>query len=865
MHGNNIEPLRHQTQKRDYEIGINDANDNWGVTEYLQNDNFKYVQDYLHRIDHLLTMSDSVKHVAFPSTYETVSTAEELLQKPKKRILKRIKQQFQETDHDANENLVDMDNPVSVNTRETPKPLVNNFIISPTNKSGIHLKEELSASQTEMHCEDFIAKHSEDLELHTHRPRDNRFREFVCSHRNKTEGLKQQTTHSTLQDEITSTIARVKSNQQSIAGSPEEHSIIPDNTISSSNDSIETKLIEMPLKEAIGIKNIETVKTVPLPLSKLETHDLEENLFSYSASDATKTYVMPSLERVRSPAFATIDEKVDIKPNVNHSLTINGHAEKKLQLIAVPKLNLSDINDEAGLNLNAAELKPKVDKPLHAASSELQNKQVKPNFSAQSKKSGLKINQNAFSRRSVAEVHSKRPSSAGKLSKTVNPSAQRKWEKSCIAWSSYGKNELRTWSSVQLPKKKLPEKRLHQSKPFVVTSTTARLLQSFENSLISLPEEVLLHIFSYLSISDLFAVAKVCKTFGRISHDFHLWKLVKVADLKLSDEWFAALGNRSPQILSLTGCSGSEVSNVGLRTFFRRCKTSLTDLHVENCAGSQLSGDAILLHASCHCRNLTHVNVAWSRTTENGIIAIALACTKLLSLNINGNSAIGEEAFEVLTKKHACHLESLEMSGCFGVPSEVVLSLLKATTSLHTLNIGLCSKISTECVIEICSSLTCLKHFDLRGVKSVTNQCLHVITTQCKNLESLIVSNCSQITDVGISEIATYRNSLTHLDISGCSLVSDEGIVGFLMAAKSIVHLDLSGTGATHITVDFIANHNFGTIKTLKLSFCHNITLKCLLDLLNVAVALKSLHLYGCKRIKLSQLMRISKGVLIEK
>ena len=870
------------------------ADDNWGVKEYLQNNKFKYVQDYLLRIDHLLTMSDSVQQITLPTSYESVSTSDELLKKTEKPIILE-NQSNSEIPKELSDNPGNSD---CITKTNKPSPLINNFVTTPTNNldTGLlekrlvdfHLQSEINecersqsmiSEQNEPNQRWFSENETEFSDLETENETQN-FKLPNKAHEHRLDASIQLMIDATVQrvktkhlEEIPISQPRssklIKARNQSKQFRPEKDNsktkfwkTMESNSKEYASIKISKNDQEFTLHDGFVAKNVADCKIMTSPPSSTLKQHTKQNVNEKNSTPVSNA-VSGQLHN-SSSFFVCSNETFD--SNFSLDQKPKPQDKEEMEQVVVPKLNLNGIEEDNVLSDVVLELKDEVGKlPTTEPFSNFENRPATQKASCQSIKNIRRNKAIRLDGESTAELHAKRPATADQSRKVSSSNVQRKWKKSSIAWSSYGKNQLRTWSSIQLPKKRLPRsEKLQKSKPIAAALSTCSL-PKFCNSLLCFPEEVLLHIFSFLSVPDIFNVSKVCRVFDRISHDYHLWKHVKVTDVKVNDEWLAFMGNRSPQSVSMTECNGRAVTNVGLRTFFRSCKTSLTDLHLENCTGDQLSGDSVLLHASCHCRNLTRINVAWSRTTENGVIAIAVAFPKIAALNISGNSAVGEEAFEALIKKHAKHLKSLEMSGCFGASSDVVLRLVKATTSLQTLNIGLCGKIPTQCVIEMCPSLTNLKHFDLRGIKSVTNQCLHTIATRCKRLKTLIISNCSQVTDVGIAEIATYRNTLTHLDISGCSLVSDQGIVSFLMVAKSIEYLDLSGSGATHVCVQFIVEHNHATIKTLKLSFCHNITLKCLLDLLNVAVSLQSLHLYGCKRIKLSQLMKANIGVVIEK
>lgn len=617
---------------------------------------------------------------------------------------------------------------------------------------------------------------------------------------------------------------------------------------------------------------------------------LPEKMVAAKAVDASAG----SLNRVETSADVT---GVEVIPHTNQPKAVQelgSEASETSTKAFIPKLKLNPGNSSNIRPLKKVPTKPKQSgdqtvlpgsvKVVPTANIKLGRPQ-----SAQGRVEKLVNGSKVMDKKPKALASKPRPASASKANEVakVSTSPKRVWEKSSIAWSSYGPNQLKTWSSVGTTgkeEKKCGVEKSPSSKQIrggekkrqseVVTSYKGRkraflhpLAPIVVQNLIlnDLPDEMLLSVFSYLSLTDLAAVSQTSNRFHQLAGDSALWQNIKSHEQTLTDNWFELMGQKCPKFVKLTGCCGKAVSNKGLRSFFKNCKSRLTYLHISKCTGDQLAGDVILLHASCHCRNLKHVIVPWSSTTDNGLSAISLALPVIKSLNINGNSSISDESFEILSKRHAPHMLALQMEGCFSVSSDSLVNFAENSKQLRELNIGLCSKISSECVVSLCEKLKALSCLDLHGLKTITDENLRAIVTTCRCLQVLVISQCTAISDSGISHIAACLPHLLRVELSGCSLVSDQGIITLCETRHELEHLDLSSTSATRRSVDCLARCCHQTIKTLKLSFCHNITQSSLMSLLSVCFGLKSLHLYGCKRISYAALAKINKNVIIEK
>ncbi|XP_041367285.1 uncharacterized protein LOC121381927 [Gigantopelta aegis] len=388
---------------------------------------------------------------------------------------------------------------------------------------------------------------------------------------------------------------------------------------------------------------------------------------------------------------------------------------------------------------------------------------------------------------------------------------------------------------------------------------TPRIREGAASMWLCLPDELWLHVFSFLAHSDLVQCAKVCKQLYRISLDESLWQYITVRKkFTISDEWLMQIAGRHPVSLALIQCHGENITAKGLRDLFRETASNLKELNFSRCSKGGLTGDSILLHASARCRNLTHVDASWCNATDNGISAISECAHRLESLCINGCQMLSDEGLETLLKKHGKSLRVLEMFGCFNVTPNGIRSLASHCSNLLTLNLGQCYKLTDLSITHLSASLGRVENLDLRGCKQIRDDCIRKVVRNCPRLKILTLANCPNITDAAMIEIATYLTDIRSIDICGCRNVTDHSIKTLTHNCQRLNELDISSTGCTHRSVLLIANYCNRNLETLKLNFLADVTEASLQKLLKHCKKLKILHLYGCtsvrNTIKLQQL-----------
>ncbi|KAL5007482.1 hypothetical protein ScPMuIL_016288 [Solemya velum] len=382
---------------------------------------------------------------------------------------------------------------------------------------------------------------------------------------------------------------------------------------------------------------------------------------------------------------------------------------------------------------------------------------------------------------------------------------------------------------------------------------TPRLMEGHHSRWLLLPDELLLHVFSFLKISTLAKCGQVCKHFFRVAMDESLWRYITIRkNHDLNDDHLVQIGKRHPVSLALIRCHGDNISSRGLRVLFSDCANNLKELNFSCCSHGSLVGDCILLHASAHCHNLTHVDASWCNVTDSGIMAISQCCRRLESLCINGCQSITDEGFETVIKKHAQSLRVLEMFGCFSITPRAIRFLASQSQYLQTLNLGQCYKLKDECMSQLSASLGWIETLDLRGCRHIKDNCMRRVVKNCPHLHTIALANCPNISDVSLLEISTYLSGIRSIDVCGCKKITDTSVRAVANSCQQLHSLDISSTGCSQRSVSMLANFCNQSLRVVKLNFLADLTEACLIKLARHCKRLELLHVFGCRGLKTS-------------
>lgn len=301
------------------------------------------------------------------------------------------------------------------------------------------------------------------------------------------------------------------------------------------------------------------------------------------------------------------------------------------------------------------------------------------------------------------------------------------------------------------------------------------------------PREILLYIFSFLSVQELGrSVEPVCVAWRDLARDPTLRTCLIFSFQNHVD------GDRIKSLLA---------SAPLLATLELQSREDAQDL---------------LLHAASFCPRLKELTVKFSDgLTEVVFRALMENCSRLQSLNVEGSRVCDRESFILMAG--FLHLRHLNLSHCDLLDDVGLITIAKQCRSLEYLDIDGITNIHDNSVIFLTESLShSLKYLFLDGEK-LTDASYQSLRT-CTQLLKLGVSFCEKMTDKGLLGIVCLRNltwlklrkgcqltpaglrtlfedgrlpHLAHVNLGECSLLDDSVLEAMAGCCPQLLHLAL--------------------------------------------------------------------------
>ncbi|XP_018418974.1 PREDICTED: S-phase kinase-associated protein 2 [Nanorana parkeri] len=244
----------------------------------------------------------------------------------------------------------------------------------------------------------------------------------------------------------------------------------------------------------------------------------------------------------------------------------------------------------------------------------------------------------------------------------------------------------------------------------------------------SLPDELILGIFSYLHLTDLLKASRVCKRWRRLSCDESLWHSLDLTGNHLLD-----------------GVIGRLLS---LGVVVLRCPRS--------CIGEPLFKQIRPLR-------LLHADLSHCTISIDALRSIISCCHRLQNLSLEGLTLNDDIMCAVAQNSD---LVRLNLGGCFGFSPESLAHMLKSCSRLDELNLSWCDFTTSHvksAVDNFPRSLTQLNFSGYRQNLEITD--VEALVQRCPDLTNLDLSDSVMLTP----ECFTVFHQLLHLQHLGLS------------------------------------------------------------------------------------------------
>ncbi|XP_063817049.1 S-phase kinase-associated protein 2 [Pseudophryne corroboree] len=315
---------------------------------------------------------------------------------------------------------------------------------------------------------------------------------------------------------------------------------------------------------------------------------------------------------------------------------------------------------------------------------------------------------------------------------------------------------------VQMTPPQKRQKKKEKDDLFIISRRprTARACQSGV-SWDSLPDELLLSLFSYLHLTDLLRVSRVCKRWNRLSCDESLWHSLDLTAKHLTDGVIGSLLSLGVVVLRCPRTSIGEVMFKQIRPL------RLQHADFSNCT---VSTDTLRSIISC-CHRLHNLSLEGMDLTDDILWAIAQN-SDLERLNLGGCSGFSAESLRKMLES-CTGLDELNLSWCEFTADHVKVAVSNFPRSVTQLNFsGYRQNLEiadVDSLVQRCPELT---HLDLSDSVMLTSDCLSVFH-QLLHLQHLGLSRCYQICPATLLELGKHM-PLQTLSVYG--IVTDSSI-----------------------------------------------------------------------------------------
>lgn len=352
--------------------------------------------------------------------------------------------------------------------------------------------------------------------------------------------------------------------------------------------------------------------------------------------------------------------------------------------------------------------------------------------------------------------------------------------------------------------------------------------------ILDLPEEVLLSIFSYVPLYNIFiSVQRTCLAWRDLCFHHILWREVhysKEFDERLTKEDLLSVLKQVSRGIHRLDISSDCTENDFLKLIQCVLHEDADMRHISSLKTPFISGGYIepLLEK---CSGLSSIEVGFPYVYCNDGDFFQ-AMKKLPQLKVFRITPIMENienhySYENAFNKHLAdmfsgllELEVVQLFSTNNLNNSTVYALLKNCQNLKKLTLLGCSKVSNagfrsfpvqsgitsiclcfisiddEGVEQVCRSCPDLREITFVGCTYVTDISIKHVCTHCPNLESLCVSTQgekSNVIDDGLKYVIHNSISLRSLEVSQCPQVLELGVDLLAQCCYNLVELNLSG------------------------------------------------------------------------
>lgn len=385
----------------------------------------------------------------------------------------------------------------------------------------------------------------------------------------------------------------------------------------------------------------------------------------------------------------------------------------------------------------------------------------------------------------------------------------------------------------------------------IINSYTLNFRSPLQLGILDLPNEIILHIFSFIPKEELFwTIGLTCKKFYKLSCELNGNKIEVTEKLNDYKGSLIKISRYLEVVLSITHLViwwhpedyiGLNESLNGNFTKFTRYKKETS---IEKVPLLRYSPGVILVFKTDSGKRFVESHAALHRKILINVLKLAKQCSNLQGFywkdtKSYGNSSLINTLYPLVNENTAA-------------------SVVRTSNALNYLT--LCnfhdSDIDYKKLIQKCCNLYAL---DLTLSYNVENNVLQCISEYCTKLKYLDLTLCSKVTDEGINHLK-LMTGLEGLSLSGCTHLTAEGMENLLRRLTSLKYLNLS---FCHYISDMCLTnglHSSKDLRCLLLNNCGDITDQGIMNVVKTCKNLRAIEVEDCKKLTDVSLICISEN-----
>ncbi|KAI0128833.1 hypothetical protein BJ170DRAFT_580459 [Xylariales sp. AK1849] len=351
----------------------------------------------------------------------------------------------------------------------------------------------------------------------------------------------------------------------------------------------------------------------------------------------------------------------------------------------------------------------------------------------------------------------------------------------------------------------------------------------------NMPDEIRVHIFSYLRPKELVRTSRVSKEFHGYCFDGQLWTRFDASNFHQHIP--------AESLAKIIVAAGPFVKDLNLRG----C------IQVEHYQRAEVVARA--------CKNLINATLEGCRNLQKSTLhSIIKANHKLANLNLTGLPAVSNSTCKIISR-HCPQLETFNVSWCKGMDADGVKMVVLACPKLRDLRAGEIRGFAKHDVAKAIFETNNLERLVLNGCEDLTDDALRIMmhgkTPQIdiltdrpvvppRKLRHLNLSRCRSLTSWGVEALGYMVPELEGLQLNGCTALTDSALEPILASTPRLTHLELEEVA--ELTNDLFSQHLAKApcapiLEHLSLSYCENLGDTGMLPVIKQCVSLKTVDM----------------------